>query len=63
MTDQRERVDRGEDGTYVVVINHPEGLDKEHAELLKRRLVADGFHEHVVTVLSRNTGGDREDGD
>jgi len=41
--------------TYEVVIDGTEdGMEKEHAELLKKRLEADGFHEHAVTVRAVN---------
>lgn len=43
MTDDGERFEVVIDGT-------DEGMEKEHAELLRRRLVIDGFHEHAVTV-------------
>ena len=48
MTDDTERYEVVIDGT-------DEGMEKDHAELLKKRLEADGFHEHAVTVRSVNT--------
>ena len=43
---------------YEVVIHPDGGIDKEHAELLRKRLVADGFYEDVVSV--RKQGEDDE---
>lgn len=36
--------------TYEVVIHGDGGIDREHAGLLRERLLRDGFHEEVVTV-------------
>jgi len=51
-TDDTERYEVVIDGT-------DEGMEKDHAELLKRRLVNDGFHEHAVTVRSVSPGGEQ----
>lgn len=53
----------GETERFEVVIDGTDGgMEKDHAELLKRRLVNDGFHEHAVTVRSvspdTSAGGD-----
>lgn len=40
-------------GLYEVVINPGDGYEKEHAELLRKRLLNDGFHDHVVKVRER----------
>jgi len=46
--------------TYEVVIDGTEdGMEKDHAELLKKRLVADEFHEHAVTVRAVSPDSDR----
>jgi hypothetical protein len=46
----------------VVIDGTDEGMEKDHAELLRRRLVIDGFHEHAVTVqpIKPETGAGRE---
>lgn len=36
--------------SHEVVISPDGGLDEEHAELLRKRLLDDGFHEHAVSV-------------
>ena len=35
---------------YEVVIHAGDGIEKEHAELLRDRLVGQGYHEHVVSI-------------
>lgn len=42
--------DEAEDTMYHIVIGPAQGMDKEHAELLSKELIADGFHDHVVNV-------------
>lgn len=44
---------------FEVVLRPEEPYDKEHAELLKKRLEYDGFHDHVVHV--RPVGADMEE--
>lgn len=50
------------DGTeqYEVVIHVDEGIEKEHAELLRKRLINDGFHNHVVSVRPVDTESEGE---
>lgn len=38
------------DTDYEVVIAAGEGFDEEHAQLLRDRLLDDGFHDHAVEV-------------
>lgn len=35
---------------YEVVIAPDDGLDEEHARLMRERLLDDGFHDHAVEV-------------
>lgn len=39
-------------GTHEVVIGGDDGLDEEHAQLIRKQLLRDGFHDHVVSVRS-----------
>lgn len=48
---QSESTDTGE--TYEVVLSIDGGYTKEHAELLRKRLLADGFFNDVVTVREK----------
>lgn len=48
--------DGGGDGPYEVVIAPDDGLDEEHAKLMRHRLLDDGFHDHAVEV--REVDGD-----
>jgi hypothetical protein len=47
----------------VVIDGTDDGMEKDYAELLKRRLVNDGFHDHAVTVRSVETATDQERGE
>lgn len=44
------------DGRYRVVVSPPNGLDKEHADLLRKDLVADGFNADAVSVQPLDGG-------
>lgn len=35
---------------YEVVVKPSDALEKEHAELIRKQLLNDGFHDHVVSV-------------
>jgi len=39
-----------ENQTYCVVIHGEDGISREHAEMLRERLIRDGFHDHVVGI-------------
>lgn len=47
-----------ESGGYEVVIGADGDMEKDHAELVKRQLTRDGFHEHAVEVRKAGTDGD-----
>lgn len=38
------------DGDYEVVIGGDDGLEKQHADLMRKELIADGCHEDAVAV-------------
>lgn len=44
---------RDEGESYEVVIAPEEGYDEQHAELLRERLINDGFFEDVVSVQEK----------
>jgi hypothetical protein len=46
----------------VVIDGTDEGMEKDHAELLKKRLEADGFHDHAVTVRSVSPATEQDGG-
>lgn len=43
---------------FEVVICPDDGYDEEHADLLRKRLVNDGFHDHVVSIRETDVGED-----
>lgn len=42
------------EGPHEVVIDGEDGLDEGHAQMLRQRLLADGFHAHAVSVRERS---------
>lgn len=50
------------DGQYEVVIHGRNGIEKEHAELIRKELLHDGYYEDVVSVCKIAGAGDGDDG-
>ena len=46
-----------DDGPYEVVICPEGGVEKDHAELLRRTLINERFYDHVVSVRPVSDGG------
>lgn len=47
---------------YEVVISPTGGYEEDHAELLRERLLDDGFHEDVVSLRQFDEGDDEDPG-
>lgn len=62
--DLREMSEQAQDGDgqYEVVIHGTKGIEKEHAELLRKELLHEGYYEDVVSVRKIGGAGDEGDG-
>lgn len=47
---------------YEVVIHAGEGIEHDYAKLLRKRLIDDGFHDHVVSVRPVDADSDCRSG-